>query len=169
MPVGAIAGRADILAISSVKRQVPKQERVIIGGGTYSCNPLTMIAGSITLDTLKARRNEIYPLLAERNQRFCQGVNEAFDRAGLPVFISRVGSLQEVHFLKEKGLPVRSMRDVVANTHYEWRKELAARLRNHGVFVFHGGAISLAHTDADIEAMIAAYGRCAEEMAEGRR
>ncbi len=168
MPIGAIAGKAEIMGISSVKRQVPKQERVIIGGGTYSCNPLTMIAGTLTLDILKARKNEIYPAIAEKNQRFCAGVQEAFDRAGLPVFINRIGSLQEVHFVKEQGLPVRSMKDVVENTHYEWRKELAARLRNHGVFLFHGGAISHAHTAEDIEAMIGAYAACAQEMADVR-
>jgi glutamate-1-semialdehyde 2,1-aminomutase len=168
MPVGAIAGKAEIMSISSVKRNVPKKDKVIIGGGTYSCNPLTMIAGTLTLDILKARKNEVYPAIAEKNQRFCSGVQEAFDKAGLPVFINRIGSLQEVHFVKEKGLSVRNMRDVVQNTHYDWRKELAARLRNHGVFLFHGGAISMAHSTADIDGMIGAYAKCAEEMAEAR-
>jgi glutamate-1-semialdehyde aminotransferase len=127
-----------------------------------------MIAGAATLDRLKADAARIYPAIAEKNQRFCRGVEDAFDAAGLPVFVNRIGSLQEVHFVKEKGLPVRNMRDVVENTHHEWRKELAARLRNHGVFLFHGGAISDAHSDADIHAMIAAYARCAEEMAAAR-
>ncbi|HEX7927469.1 MAG TPA: aminotransferase class III-fold pyridoxal phosphate-dependent enzyme [bacterium] len=168
MPIGAIAGKAEIMGISSVKRTVPKKDRVIIGGGTYSCNPLTMVAGTLTLDILKARKDEIYPAIAEKNQRFCSGVQEAFDHAGIPVFINRIGSLQEVHFVKEKGLPVRNMRDVVNNTHYDKRKELAARLRNHGVFLFHGGAISVAHSTADIDTMIAGYAKCAEEMAEVR-
>ena len=168
MPVGAVAGKAEILELSSAKRDVPKREKVIIGGGTYSCNPLTMIAGTKTLDILKARQDEIYPQLAEKNQRFCQGLQQAFDAVGLPVFINRIGSLQEVHFVKEKGLPVRNMADVVRHTHYDWRKELAARLRNHGVFLFHGGALSMAHTDADLDGMLAAYGRCAEEMAAAR-
>jgi glutamate-1-semialdehyde 2,1-aminomutase len=168
MPVGAVAGKAEILEISSPTRDVPKREKVIIGGGTYSCNPLTMIAGAKTLDILKAGKDEIYPQLAEKNQRFCQGVQQAFDDAGLPVHVSRIGSLQEVHFVKEKGLPVRNMADVVAHTHPDWRKELAARLRNHGVFLFHGGAFSTAHSDADVTAMLAAYGKCAEEMAAAR-
>ncbi len=168
MAVGAIAGKAEILELSSAMRNVPKREKVIIGGGTYSCNPLTMIAGAKTLDILKARQEEIYPTIAEKNQQFCQGLQQAFEAVGLPVHINRIGSLQEVHFVKEKGLPLRNMADVVRNTHYDWRKELAARLRNHGVFVFHGGAISTAHTDGDIQAMLAAYGRCAEEMAAAR-
>jgi glutamate-1-semialdehyde 2,1-aminomutase len=168
LPVGAIAGKAEILEISSARRNAPKRDRVIIGGGTYSCNPLTMIAGTKTLDILRARQDEIYPALAERNQRFCQGLQQTFDAVGLPVFINRIASLQEVHFVKEKGLPVRNMADVVANTHYDWRKELASRLRNHGVFLFHGGAISMAHTAADLDGMLAAYATCAREMATAR-
>jgi glutamate-1-semialdehyde 2,1-aminomutase len=169
MPVGAIAGKAEILEISSAKRTVPKKDRVIIGGGTYSCNPLTMVAGIKMLDILQARRDEIYPALAEKNQRFCHGLEQAFGAVGLPVAVTRIGSLQEVHFLKEPGLPLRSMADVVNNTYYDWRKELAARLRNHGVFIFHGGALSTAHTEADLQGMLAAYGRCAEEMAAAHR
>ena len=169
MPVGAVAGKKEILEISSAKRNVPKREKVIIGGGTYSCNPLTMIAGTKTLDILQTRKNEIYPQLAEKNQRFCNGLEQAFDAVGLPVYVNRIGSLQEVHFLKEKGLPIRNMADVVNNTYYDWRKELAARLRNHGVFIFHGGALSTEHSESDIQSMLAAYGRCAEEMAAAHK
>jgi glutamate-1-semialdehyde 2,1-aminomutase len=169
MPVGAIAGKAEILEISSAKRNAPKKDKVIIGGGTYSCNPLSMVAGIKTLDTLEARKDEIYPGLAEKNQRFCNGLEQAFDAVGIPVYVSRLGSLQEVHFVKEKGLPVRNMAEVLNNTHYEWRKELANRLRNHGVFIFHGGALSTEHSEEDLQRMLAAYGRCAEEMAAAHK
>ena len=134
-----------------------------------TCNPLTMIAGIKTLDILQARKDEIYPSLAEKNQRFCNGLEQAFDAVGLHVYVNRIASLQEVHFVKEKGLPIRNMADVVNNTYYDWRKELAARLRNHGVFIFHGGALSTEHSEADIKSMLAAYGRCAEEMAAAHR
>jgi len=167
MPIGAIAGRADIMALSSVERKVAKAEKLVIGGGTYSTNPLTMISGMATLDTLKANRSEIYPAIAERNARFCQGVQSAFDEVDIPIHITQVASLQEVHFMKEAGLPVRSMGDVVANTYSEKKMELATRLRNHGVFLFHGGAVSIAHEEEHIDFLIAAYTRCAQEMAEG--
>ncbi|MCZ6843112.1 MAG: aspartate aminotransferase family protein [SAR324 cluster bacterium] len=167
MPIGAIAGRADILSLSSVERKVPKAEKLVIGGGTYSTNPLTMICGIATLDALKAGKDEIYPTIAKRNARLCEGVKAAFDRVGIPVHVTQVGSLQEVQFVKEAGLPVRSMGDVLANTYPDKKVELAARLRNHGVFLFHGGAISMAHQDGDIATLLAAYVTCAEEMAEG--
>ena len=168
MPVGAIGGRSDIMAISSVENKVPKAERVIIGGGTYSCNPLTMIAGMTTLDILKDKQNKIYSLIAARNNRLCEGIRVSFADQGIPVHVNQLGSLQEVHVLKEAGLPVRNMADVMNNTHMDKRQELANRLRNHGVFLFHGGAISMAHEDADIEIIIEAYARCAAEMSEGK-
>lgn len=167
MPVGAIAGRADIMEISGVTPKRPKMEKVLIGGGTYSCNPLTMIAGSTTLEVLKSRQNEIYPALAEANSRFCGALREVFSAVELPVLVNQLGSLMEVHFLKEEGLPVRNMADVMENTYKEKQAEYATRLRNHGVFLLHGGALSLEHSEEDIQEIVAAHRTVAQEMAEG--
>ena len=165
MPVGAVAGREDVLAISSVEAQRSKADKLVIGGGTYSCNPLTMIAGAVTLDILKEKGSRFYAALEGYNTRLCQGIRAVFEHVAIPVHVNQVGSLQEVHFLREPGLPVRNMADVVANTVMEKRVELATRLRNHGVFIFHGGALSAAHSGEDVELIVAAYARCAAEMA----
>ncbi len=167
MPIGAITGRAEIMELSSVQNKGAKADKLMIGGGTYSTNPLSMISGAETLGILKEGRDKIYSRIASRNNRFCEGIRAAFAAVEIPVQVNQVGSLQEAHFLKEDGLPVRNMADIIQNTYMDKRMELAARLRNHGVFVFHGGAISLTHEDTDIELMIAAYARCAEEMAQG--
>jgi glutamate-1-semialdehyde 2,1-aminomutase len=167
MPVGAIAGREDIMMISSVTPKRPKMKKVLIGGGTYSCNPLTMIAGATTLDILKSRQTEIYPALAQANERLCTGLRKVFADVGLPVHVNQLGSLMEVHFLKEEGLPVRNMADVLNNTYKAKQEEYATRLRNHGVFLLHGGALSVEHSEEDIQAIVAAHRKVAEEMAEG--
>jgi hypothetical protein len=91
----------------------------------------------------RRRGREIYPVLERRNQTL---------RAGI-----------------ERGLPVRSMADVIGHTVPEQQQELADRLRVHGVFQFHAGALSIAHSDADVERLIAAYAQAAEEMAEAER
>jgi len=167
MPVGAIAGREDIMRISAVTPKRAKLDKVLIGGGTYSCNPLTMIAGATTLDILKSRQGEIYPALAQANERLSASLRKLFKGAGLPVHVVQLGSLVEVHFLKEEGLPVRNMADVLKNTYKDKQLEYATRLRNHGVFLLHGGALSVEHSEADIQAIIAAHKTVAEEMAEG--
>ncbi|MCH9044919.1 MAG: aminotransferase class III-fold pyridoxal phosphate-dependent enzyme [SAR324 cluster bacterium] len=167
MPVGAIAGRADVMEISAVTPKRSKREKVLIGGGTYSCNPLTMIAGAMTLNILQSRKNEIYPALAETNQRMCDGIRGVFADVALPVLVNQVGSLMEVHFLKEEGLPVRSMADVVNNTYKDKQAEYATRMRNHGVFLLHGGGLSVEHTETDIQGIVNAHRAVAQEMAEG--
>ena len=168
MAIGAVAGRADIMGVSAVNPKKSKRDKVVVGGGTYSCNHLSMVAAIATLETLQRRAGEIYPAIGAGNQRFCVGLRDAFDQVGLPVQVNELGSLQEVHFLKEAGLSVRNMAEMMEHTYPEKRLELAGRLRNHGVFIYHGGAISLAHTAGDIDAMLAAYRACAEEMAGGR-
>jgi glutamate-1-semialdehyde aminotransferase len=60
------------------------------------------------------------------------------------------------------------MKDVVEHTFPDKQHELADRLRVHGVFQFHAGALSTAHSDADMQALISAYGKCAEEMRDGK-
>lgn len=167
LAIGGIAGREDIMAESAIDPSKSKRDKVVIGGGTYSCNHLSMVAGRTTLEILKSREKEIYPSIDAANDRFCKGLRETFHDVGMPVHVNQLGSLQEVHFLKESGLPVRNMAEMMENTLPEKRMELAARLRNHGVFLFHGGAISLAHANEDIDFMLGAYRTCAEEMVDG--
>lgn len=168
LPIGAIAGRADVLEISSVLRQAPRNEQIFIGGGTYSCNPLSMVAGSVTLDILKAGRDEIYPTLESRNRRFCAGVQQAFDAVDIPIHITHIASLMAVHFLKERGLSMRNVAEVAKHSVPGKQNELADRLRNHGVFMLHSAALSLAHSEEDIDTLIGAVQACAQEMAEAQ-
>ncbi|NIP73932.1 MAG: hypothetical protein GWO16_13320, partial [Gammaproteobacteria bacterium] len=97
----------------------------------------------------------------------CDGVRKVFADASLPVHVVQLGSMMEVHFLKEEGLPVRNMSDVLSNTYKDKQAEYATRLRNHGVFLLHGGALSVEHSEEDLQGIIAAHGRVAAEMAEG--
>ena len=168
MPIGAISGRADVLELSSVKRQVPQAEKLFIGGGTYSCNPLSMVAGSTTLEILKARKDEIYPTLEARNKRLCEGIQTALDAVDIPILVSHAGSLMDIHFLKEKGLTINNPDDLVNNTIMAKKEEFYGRMRNHGVYLIHSSAISIEHSDEDIEKIIAIADRCAQEMAENQ-
>ena len=168
MPIGAIGGRADILEISSVQRQVPQREKIFIGGGTYSANPLSMVAGITTLEILRERKEEIYPILNDRNRRLCEGTQQAFDTVDIPVHIMRFGSLMAVHFLKEKGLPIRNAVDVAEHTLSAEKEEFGARMRNRGIYLLRSSALSIEHSDADVDTVIAATAECVKEMAAVR-
>ena len=168
MPIGAIGGRADILEISSVQRQVPQREKIFIGGGTYSANPLSMVAGITTLEILKKGKEEIYPILNDRNRRLCEGIQQAFDAVDIPVHITRFGSLMAIHFLKEKGLPIRNVVDVAEHTLSAEKEEFGARMRNRGIYLLRSSALSIEHSDADVDTIIAAAAECTKEMAAAR-
>jgi glutamate-1-semialdehyde 2,1-aminomutase len=58
-PLGIVAGREDILALSSCSGSGSKGDRVHIGGGTYSCNPLSMIGGRLVIEYLRDHRAEV--------------------------------------------------------------------------------------------------------------
>ena len=114
LPVGAVAGPADKMAIFDHTRGQPP----VAFGGTFSANPLTMAAGLAALEAFDApavdRLNRLGDTLRGR-------VNAAFAEAGTAAQVTGVGSLFRLHLT---AAPIRDYRssypDVVA------KKALAA-------------------------------------------
>jgi glutamate-1-semialdehyde 2,1-aminomutase len=125
-----------------------------------------MTAGLTTLEILKKKQNEIYPAIDARNKRLCEGITQAFDAVGIPLQTTRFGSLMAVHFMKEKGLPIRNAGDIANNTISAGKEVLGAHMRNRGVYLLRSSALSVEHSDADVDAVIAAAKESAAEMAE---
>jgi glutamate-1-semialdehyde aminotransferase len=125
-----------------------------------------MVAGITTLEILSTQKDEIYPVIDKRNQRLCEGIQQAFDAVDIPVCITRFGSLMAVHFLKEKGLPIRNAVEIAENTLSQEKEDFGALMRNRGVYLLRSSAISTEHSDADIDAIIAAAAESAQEMAD---
>ena len=166
MPIGGVVGRADVFADSAATNTGGKADKIIIGGGTYSCNPLSMVAGKITLDILDSHKDTLYPGINSASKRIAEGAKEAFAANGIPVNVTNTGSVHEVHFLKEEGLPIRNINEFLENGLAARSKELSIRLCNHGVYNTHGGNLSSEHSDEDVDYVIAAYRKIAGEMAE---
>ena len=173
LPIGALAGRAEVMAFSTGPGEHGTQ--ALIGGGTYSCNPLSMLAGQITLATLAKPTEDgisLYDRLARQNARLCEGIRCGFAQANIAVQVMQHGSLHEVHFLRQEGRsseggpPLRTVVDLQRRSHPQRRFELAERLRARGVFLYHGGALSRAHSDEDVEQLIVTYQAVAQDMAE---
>lgn len=166
-PVGAVAGRADIMELSSVSHAKNKWEKVFIGGGTFSCNPLTMAAGVAMVDYLKANEKQIYPRLDRLGHKLMTGAQEAFRKRGVPAKCTGYGSLFMVNFPLAEGIDIDSPEKVHHETDIEKKEvDLKVRMLEKGVHVVHGGgAISAAHTDADVDEITAAYDEVAGDMA----
>jgi glutamate-1-semialdehyde 2,1-aminomutase len=166
LPLGVYGGRRDILEAANPLTAHGPDRPVLVGGGTFSCNPLSMAASLATLDALERRGDAFYADLERRGEVLRQGIEERFELAGLPAVCTGAGSLLMTHLLRGDDRRLESPADVAAKTRAEVKdRELRVALLGHGVFSVHGGgALSAAHTDAEVSALLDAYERAAADL-----
>jgi glutamate-1-semialdehyde 2,1-aminomutase len=126
-----------------------------------------MILGCRTVQYLKAHAAEVYPTIDRRGRRLREGLVAAFARHGIPAGSTGVGSLCGLYLPREATASIRNPEDLERLTHVtRVEQEFKVRMLNHGVFTAHGaGSVSTAHSDEDIERVIAAAEAAAAEMA----
>jgi len=168
MPIGAVVGREDIMELCSPTANLPESKKTLIGGGTFSCAPLCMVAGTAMLQYLEENAHVIYPSLDAAGTRTRAGIESAFARHGIAARCTGFGSLFMTHFPK---VPVEELKDshtLAVDCDLEKReKELKIRLLNKGVHVMHGGgAISMAHTPSDLKMFVEKMEEVAQDMAQ---
>ncbi len=163
-PAGAIAGKRELMELARPGGPV------LIGGGTFSCNPLSMLAGLLTLRFLERNAGWLYPHLNQRGEELRREVERAGREHGLPVRCTGTGSLFMTHLLKdpeEKG-PLNSPQKIEELTQGEWRDTtLRLAMLVNGVHLLHGGgAISLAHGEKELLFFIDALHQALEDLEE---
>lgn len=170
LPVGAVVGKREILEQTSPERKVRKSERIMIGGGTFSAHPLTAAAGAAMLGYLKDHAGEVYPSLEAKGERMRKGLAEAFNQAGVDAAITGIGSLFQTHFPLKRGVVFNSPHAINQFSDVEKREiEFRIRMLTKGVHVMHGGgALSITHSDADLQKIIDAAKEVARDMARAR-
>ncbi|MGD8367788.1 MAG: glutamate-1-semialdehyde 2,1-aminomutase [Desulfobacterales bacterium] len=89
MPVGAYGGKKEIM-----DRIAP--EGPIYQAGTLSGNPVAMAAGLATLEEIG--RSGFYDALEEKAGRLADGLSAAVADAGIPAYLTRVGSMMGLFF-----------------------------------------------------------------------
>jgi len=148
-PIGAIAGRAEILDLC--RRRQSKETRVY-QSGTLSGNPISAVAALATLEEL--RKPGIYPRLTELGARARKGLREVFLRADVRVQVLGDGPLLNVVFTE---LPVTDYRSSLSG---DRKKSLRfhSELLRQGLFVNPYGRIYLStvHTNEDLDALFVA-------------
>jgi glutamate-1-semialdehyde 2,1-aminomutase len=129
----------------------------VFQAGTLAGNPLAVAAGSATLEELSD--HSPYPLLERHGARLEAGFRTAASAAGVPVWIARRGSMMTMFFQQGESRPVvdwptASKSDTKAYGRFFWG------MINRGVYLpcsqYEALFISAAHTDADIDATVAA-------------
>ncbi len=147
LPVGCYGGRRDIM--SKIAPDGP-----VYQAGTLSGNPLAMAAGIAALKIL--REPGVYDALEAKSKRLSDGVKKAAEGAGVRIWQNRVGSMFSSFFTESEVCDYGSAK---TSDTAKFSRFFALMLEK-GVYLapsqFEAGFMSLAHSDADIEATISA-------------
>ena len=158
MPVGAYGGRAELM--NQIAPAGP-----IYQAGTLSGNPVAMAAGLAMLELVSAPG--FHERLAATTARLCAGLEAAAAEAGVAVTTNQVGAMFGLFFTSEK---VETYAQATACDVAAFNRFFHAMLER-GVFLapsaYEAGFVSAAHTEAVIEATLAAAREAFKVVAAG--
>jgi len=147
LPVGAVAGRAALMDLLAPVGPVYQ-------AGTLSGNPLSVRAGLETLTLL--REAGVYERLEAAGARLETGLRAALNAAGRPGCVNRAGSLLTLFHGPGAVTDGDSARRADTAAFAQFFHAMFARGINLPPAQFEAMFVSLAHSDADIDATIAA-------------
>jgi len=161
-PVGAVGGSVDAMSVfdpTSGKPALPH-------GGTFSANPITMVAGLTSMQLLTAA---VFSHLDQLGDQLRAAINQHFRAKGIAGGAMGRGSLLKVHFTERE---IKDYRSSYAGADAAQKSNRFFRsLLDHGVLAASYGlmALSTAMNGADVEAVADAVGKALDEVASGRR
>ena len=148
MPVGAFGGRADVMAHIA-------PEGPVYQAGTLSGNPMAMAAGLANLSLLE--EPGFYEQLSSRVEYLLNGLHKAAAEHGVALRSNHVGGMFGLFFTDAD--QVRCFADVMACDTNRFTEFFQSMLEQ-GIYLapsaFEAGFVSSAHSEADIDATIAA-------------
>ena len=152
LPVGGLAGRADLFEASAPG--TPPEQAVLAGGGTFTMNPMTATAGLATLEVID--EEPVYQETESRAQQVREGLAEIFDDLGVEGTVLGTSSLFCPHFQPEE--PLTDVRAVETATNREALQAFHKRLIDNGHYFLpgHMGSISYQTTADQVEELLAA-------------
>ncbi len=155
LPVGAYGGRREIMEIIAPSGPVYQ-------AGTLSGNPLAMTSGIETLKIL--REPQIYSQLETRASALEKGIAEEAASAGIPLQVSRIGSILTAFFTKDRVVDYETAKhsDVTLFGRF-FQLMLEA-----GIYwppsQFEAAFVSIAHTNEDIKATTDVIGKALRSL-----
>lgn len=156
-PVGAYAGRADIM--NKVAPEGP-----VYQGGTLSGNPVAMAAGMETLNMLA--EPGVFDDLSTNTRRLADGLKSAADEAGVPLQVTAFGAMFGFYFSAQ---PVRDYAGALASNGQAYVRFFRAMLERGVYFApspYEASFVSTVHDEATLEHTLEAA-RAAMKAARG--
>ena len=158
IPIGAVAGRADLMELF---QKLGRDKRGLFSGGSFSGNPLAMEAGIAHLRAIQARRPTLYTELSAKTARLRDSVNAHARTNNFPVQMLAAGSMFQLYF---QTAPIRSARDITS-AHRRAEGVFYLHLLRHGVLIpgTRRAFLADAHTPQDIDFIIAAIAQALDD------
>ncbi|MEU4227006.1 aminotransferase class III-fold pyridoxal phosphate-dependent enzyme [Nonomuraea sp. NPDC026600] len=155
MPIGAVGGRADVMLLAA--STTPGS---ITHAGTFNGHLAAAVAGMVTLRHLDA---PAIATLEGHAVRLAEAVTAAGRDAGLPLSVTRAGSILNVHFAAEAPSDAAGVRAAASPL----LAALHLALLLEGVYTAPRGLINMstALTDDDIDRAAAAYSTALRRIA----
>ena len=149
LPVGAVGGRRDIMAVLDPTKGAPK----VLSGGTFSANPLTMVAGLAAMEAFTRAEVERLNTLG---QRVRDGMNAIFAARSLSMCGGGDGSLFRILLMKQRPRNFREF--ATASGPASLLAAIHARLLDAGVIITRNGTgcISTPMGDTEVDTLLQA-------------
>jgi glutamate-1-semialdehyde 2,1-aminomutase len=165
LPVGAIAGRANLFENARPDAASSAGERVLAGGGTFSMNPMTATAGLETLSVLQ--EEPVYDHIETQGKRVRTELQNIFDGAGVNGVVTGEGSLFLPHFHPE--VPLTSTGAAKGRTDREALNTFHKRLLEEGYYFLpgHMGATSYQTSETQLDRFLEACRGVVDDLTEG--
>ena len=144
--VGAFGGRQEIMELYD-----PTKGPKVSHAGTFNANPVTMVAGAVTLEHLTP---DVYRDLAELTELLRQGIRRVCSDLEVPVQVTGLGSLFGIHFT---GQPIVNYRDIAAEDP-ALRTQVFLGLMNEGILMASNlvGGLSTALGEEEVNTFVEA-------------
>lgn len=162
LPVGAVAGRSDLIDLTAPVRSGQRARDAVTVAGTFAGNPMTTAAGVAQLDVLLSDAGA-YPLLDRLGDRMRQGLAKVAEELNVAAQVTGVGSMWGLHFTGDVPTNVRDLQ----SANVQAGRLLAMQLLLEGVLMsspVHLGFLSTVHTDDDVDRVVEAHRRALERM-----
>jgi len=141
LPIGAIGGKDEIIERSSPQND----NQVLIGGGTFSGYPLSMIAGLETLNLLKDSQQN-YSRINDEGTDLRNLLNQFFKEQKLPMLAIGHKSMVMLHIMS-KWIENPSFKEIIEYKDKKREALLQLALFNRKISGLHGlGALSMVNT-----------------------
>ena len=157
LPVGAVGGRAEIMSLLDPTKGPPK----VASGGTFSANPLTMVAGLAAMEQMTP---QVYERLNGLGQRLRNESNAIFAGAGEPAQLTGGGSVFRILMTAD---PIVNYRSTVLGASPPGRLlALHRNLLDEGVIVHKEGlgCLSTPMSDIDVDGFLSALRRSVDRL-----